>query len=81
MPDPDIVNIYVSITPITGDPELFTSRTTDSPGWDGFEKIACFCVNILHYSKEEIDRMPEYQTLYISTYGLSTTTYTINIII
>lgn len=81
MPDPDIVNVYVSITPLSGDPELFTSRTLQTPGWEGFEKIACFCVNILHYSRAEIDNMPEYQTIYISTYGLSTTTYTINIII
>jgi hypothetical protein len=81
MPDSDLETLYIYVTPITGDPELFASRFLRKPGWDGFEKIACFCVNLLNYTKTELDQYPLFNTIYISLYGLSTTTYTINIIL
>lgn len=81
MPEPDLETIYIYVTPITGDPELFASRFQPKPGFEGFEKVACFCVNLMNYTKVEIDQNPQYTALYISVFGLSTTTYTINVII
>jgi hypothetical protein len=46
---------------------------------DSWEKAACFCVNLLSFTKAELDRFPQFNTLYISVYGLSVTTYTINV--
>jgi len=58
MPEPDMETLYVYVTPITGDPELFVSRFLQKPGWEGYEKAACFCVNLLNYTKQEIDEYP-----------------------
>ena len=82
IPDPDILTLYFQLTPLTGDPDLFAARTMKEPGFaNGWEKAACFCVNLLSFTYSEIQAVPQYNTIYLSVFGLSSTTYTINVLI
>jgi len=79
----NITSIFFQVTPINGDPDLFISRDIQTPGFQGFEKAACFCVNLIEYMSTELftEKDSRNNTFYIATYGLTNADYTINVII
>lgn len=77
----DIKSVNFQVTPIYGAPELFSSRSIEYPGFGRFERVACFCMNLITYDYLNTPDKNLKTTYFISVYAISATMYTLNVIL
>lgn len=77
----DITSVNFQVTPIYGAPELFSSRSIEYPGFGRFERVACFCMNLINYDYFNTPDKNLKATYFISVYAISATMYTLNVIL
>ena len=77
----DVLSVNFQVTVLGGQPDLFVSRTEQYPGFGRFEKAACFCQNLVRYTKDTPSDAPLNSTYFIAVYGMTLATYTINVFI